>query len=160
MKKPTSLKVMMVCLVASVVLVSCKKEDPVLTPPTIAHVEVGLENSGVGIVGHDFHIEMDVVAGERIETIEIKIAQRTDETYASVWNYALIWEQYRGARNTNVHKHFTIPDDAPEGKYDFIIIVNDQNGTSFEAKRELNIYLPENLPAEYKHITDDHTYED
>jgi len=49
-----------------------------------------------------------------------------------------------------VHKPFTIPADAPEGAYDFVITVNDQNGATLEEKRKINIYRAENLPVDPK----------
>ncbi len=135
--------------VACAVLASCNKDDdPVLAEPTIENVEVGSGDNGIGVVGRDFHFEMDVVAGERIGTIQIRIEQRAGETYAKEWKYEITWEQYNGAKNTNVHKHFSIPEDTPEGEYDFVISVNDQNGTVLEETRTLNIYLPENLPVD------------
>jgi len=132
----------------STALLSCKKENeqPILAEPGISNVELGLGNSGIAIVGQDFHFEMDVEAGERIETISIRIVQRENENYTAEWHYEITWEQYKGARNTNVHKHFDIPEDAPEGTYDFLIIVNDQNGSKLEERHTLNIYLPDNLP--------------
>ena len=128
---------------------SCKKDtppDPAM--PVIEHMEVGLGDNGIGVIGEDFHVEMDVVAGDRIDVIQVRIEQRPDETYAREWRHEITWEQYRGAKNTNVHKHFDIPEDAPEGTYDFVIVVRDQNGAKLEETRVLNIFLRENLPVD------------
>lgn len=134
---------------AAIAVSSCEKDSPSEpTLPAIENIEVGLGDNGIGIVGEDFHLEMDVIAGERIDVIQVRIEQRTDETYAKEWHHEITWEQYRGARNTNIHKHFDIPEDAPEGTYDFVIIVNDQNGATLEETRTLNIYLRENLPVD------------
>lgn len=136
-------------VLVSTAFVACKKEheQPILSEPTISNVELGLGNSGIAVIGEDFHFEMDVVAGDRIATITINIVQRESESYTAEWRHQITWEQYKGARNTNVHKHFDIPDDAPEGTYDFLIIVIDQNGSQLEETHTLNIYLPDNLPA-------------
>ncbi|MCH7409497.1 DUF4625 domain-containing protein [Belliella sp. DSM 111904] len=134
-----------------VVLFSCQDEDdvaPDLAIPTIENVEIGLNNNEIGVVGRDFHFNADVVAGDRIENIQIKIMQREDETYAQAWSHEVTWDQYIDARNTNVHRHFNIPEDAVEGKYDFLIIVNDQNGTKLEELRAITIYEAENLPVD------------
>lgn len=134
---------------AGAVLVSCHKDnDPVPAAPTIENVEVGSGDNGIGVVGRDFHFNMDVVAGDRIGTIQVRIVQRAGETYAKEWEHEITWEQYNGAKNTNVHKHFDIPEDAPEGEYDFVIAVNDQSGAVLEEIRTVNIYLPENLPVD------------
>ena len=143
------MKFMAMGFMTCAVLASCNKDDgPVLAEPTIENVEVGLGNNGIGVVGRDFHFNMDVVAGDRIGTIQIRIEQRGGETYAPEWKHEITWEQYKDAKNTNVHKHFSIPEDAPEGEYDFVITVRDQNGAVLEETRTLNIYLPENLPVD------------
>ncbi|MFC3196642.1 DUF4625 domain-containing protein [Parapedobacter deserti] len=131
---------------------SCKKDtapDPIA--PVIENVEVGRGDNGIGVAGEDFHLEIDVVAGDRIDIILIRIEQRPDETYAREWSHEVTWEQYRGARNTNVHQHFDIPEDAPAGRYDFVIIVHDQNGTRLEERRTLNISAPQVLGMVYIH---------
>lgn len=61
-----------------------------------------------------------------------------------------VWDQYKGVKNTNVHKHFTIPVEAPEGKYDFYFIVIDENGTKLEIKETLVIIDPVNLAVDPK----------
>lgn len=119
-----------------------------LVEPTVKNVEIGSGDNGIGVVGRDFHFNMDVIAGDRIGTIQIRIEQRAGETYAKEWKHEITWEQYNGAKNTNVHKHFDIPEGAAEGEYDFVIVVNDQNGAVLEETRTLNIHLPENLPVD------------
>lgn len=119
---------------------SCKKESkPELATPTATNIEIGTANNKQAIRGRDFHLNVDVVAGGKIKAIEIKILQKTDQIYTSTWKFELSWEQYNGAKNVNVHKHFTIPVEAPEGKYDFYFIVMDENGTKLEIKENFNI---------------------
>ncbi|RZK39835.1 MAG: DUF4625 domain-containing protein [Pedobacter sp.] len=147
-------KKILIMLVATVlVLGGCKKdqfakdEKPV---PTIDNVEVGLNNNEIGVIGRDFHFNADVVAGEKIDVIKIKIQQRSGESYAKPWSHEIVWDQYKGARNTTIHKHFDIPGTAVEGKYDFIITVLDENGTKLEEKRAIQIYSAENLPVDLR----------
>ena len=115
--------------------------------PTIDKIELGLGNNEIGVIGEDFHFNAEVVAGDKIETVQIKIAQINTEKYSKVWSHEISWPQYTGAKNTTIHKHFDIPAEAPEGKYDFIISIKDQNGTSLEIKKTLNIYAAGNLPV-------------
>lgn len=134
---------------AAIAVSSCEKDSPPEPAmPGIENIEVGLGDNGIGIVGEDFHLEMDVVAGDRIDVIQVRIEQRAGKTYAKEWRHEITWEQYRGAKNTNVHKHFDIPADAPEGTYDFMIVVSDQNGATLEETRTLTIYRRENLPVD------------
>lgn len=104
-------------------------------------------NNETGVIGKDFHFNAEVTAGDKIESVQIKIAQISTETYSKSWSHEISWPQYAGAKNTTIHKHFDIPEDAPEGKYDFIIIIKDQNGTTLEVKKTLNIYAAGNLPV-------------
>lgn len=145
----TKIHNILLLLFAGLLFASCdvnNEDSP--TEPTIDGVEIGSGNNGQGIIGRDFHFDMNVVAGDLIESVQVKIEQRSDETYSSEWSFEITWDEYEGMKNTNVHKHFNIPEEAPEGHYDFLIIVNDQNGTQLEEVRTINIYLPENLPVD------------
>ena len=115
--------------------------------PTIDKIELGLGNNEIGTIGEDFHFNAEVIAADKIESVQIKIAQISTEKYSKVWSHELNWPQYAGAKNATIHKHFNIPTDAPEGKYDFIIIIKDQNATTLEVKKTLNIYAAGNLPV-------------
>ena len=115
--------------------------------PTIDKIELGLGNNETGVIGQDFHFNAEIVAADKIQDVQIKITQKSTETYSKAWNHEIVWTQYAGAKNATVHKHFDIPADAAEGKYDFTIIVNDQNGSRLEIKRNLTIYKLENLPV-------------
>lgn len=129
---------------------ACKKDtqpEPELAIPTIDNIEIGLGNNQIGVIGKDFHLNAEILAGDKIENVQVKILPRSGETYIKPWKFEITWDQYKDAKNATVHKHFDISEDAAEGKYDFIIIVNDQNGTILEEKREINIYKAENLPV-------------
>ena len=127
--------------------------------PIIENVEIGLGNNGIGVVGRDFHLDLDIVAGDKIDLVQVKIEPIEGESYADEWNFELTWEEYKGVKNTNVHKHFDIPEDAVEGKYDFFIIVTDENGTTLQETYEVEIVDPSNLAVDpilyIWHITTD-----
>lgn len=130
---------------------ACKKDsqpEPEWSKPTIDNIEIGLGNNQIGVIGKDFHFNAEILAGDKIEDVQVKILPRSGENYTKPWKLEITWDQYKGAKNATVHKHFDIPADAVEGKYDFLIIVNDQNGTTLEEKREIHIYEAENLPVE------------
>lgn len=149
--KIKALKHISVLFLSILTFTSCSndndQETAELLKPTIDKIELGLGNNEIGVIGKDFHFNAEVTAGDKIENIQIKIVQISTETYSKVWSHEINWTQYAGAKNTIVHKHFDIPADAAEGKYEFIITVNDQNGTKLEVKKNLNIYTTENLPV-------------
>lgn len=127
-------------IVLCYLLSNCEKEKELMPQmPKIENLEVGLNNNEIGVVGRDFHFNADIIAGDKIEKIQVKILPRSGESYSKVWRHEITWEQYKDARNAHVHEHFMIPGDAAEGKYDFVVIVNDQNGTILEEKRGITI---------------------
>lgn len=136
---------------AALAFSSCSNDDndsaPEKAVPTIDKVELGLGNNETATIGQDFHFNAEVTAGDKIENVQVKIVQKSSETYSKVWSHEVTWTQYADAKNATVHKHFDIPEDAAEGKYDFIIIVNDKNGSKLEVKKNLTIYKLENLPV-------------
>jgi len=130
------------------VFTACKNDiEPELLKPSLDNIEIGSGNNGIGVIGKDFHFNADVLAGDKIDYVQVKIQQRSNETYTKEWSFEITWEQYKGVKNANVHKHFDIAEDAAEGKYDFIIIVRDQNGSLLEEKGTVTLYKEENLPV-------------
>mgnify|MGYP003575371479 CR=1 FL=1 len=129
---------------------ACKKDkdEAELAKPTISNVEIGYANNKQAIKGRDFHLNADVIAGSKITTVEIKILQKANQSYTNPWKFEVTWDEFKGIRNTNVHKHFTIPKEAPEGLYDFLFIVNDENGTKLELKEDFVIIDAANMPVD------------
>ncbi len=128
---------------------SCEDNpDPILPSPSIDNVEIGSGNNHIGVIGRDFHLNADIIAGDKIDLVQVKIEQIAEETYADDWTFELTWDQFKGVKNVNIHQHFDIPEDAVEGKYDFFIIVTDENGTILEEKAEIQIIDPSDLAVD------------
>ena len=142
-------KSLVLFLLTAAAFTGCESDDnnePL--KPTAENIEIGTANSKRALIGRDFHFNADVIAGNKISAVELKILPKTGETYSKEWKLELSWPQYSGTKNTNVHKHFTIPAEAPEGKFDLYFIVLDENGTRLEIKEELTITDPANMPAD------------
>ena len=133
-------------------LSACKKENTEqdALKPTAENVEIGTSNNKRALRGRDFHFNADILAASKIKDVKLVISQKAGQTYTSSWKFELSWPEYIGAKNTNVHKHFTIPAIAPEGTYDFAVIVQDENGSQLEIKEDLVILDPANLPVDPK----------
>lgn len=131
---------------------SCSNDDDIvdemLPEPSMTNVEVGSGNNGQGTIGRDFHLNAEIVAGERIDMVSVDILPREDEEYAEDWSFTIEWDEFKGLRNTTVHKHFDIPEDAPEGNFDFVITVTDENGTMLEEVYDLQLIDASNLPVD------------
>lgn len=143
-------KVMVVLLLLVATFTACKKDkqEPELSKPTAEHIEIGYANNKRAIRGRDFHFNADVIAGDKIASVMVRILPKAGQTYSADWKMELPWEEFKGVKNTNVHKHFTIPVTAPEGTYHFIFIVNDENGTKLELKEDLVIIDAANMPVD------------
>jgi hypothetical protein len=130
---------------------ACKKDNidelhPETPKPKMENLELGLGDAGIGVIGEDFHFEGDILAVDKIDTVQVKFIQKAGQTYSKSWKHEITWTQYKGLKNTNIHKHFSIPKEAAEGKYDLVVIVRDENGSKLEVKRDFEIYTRANLP--------------
>ena len=143
-------KLFFLFFVAAATFTACNNDDDerTATKPTATNVEIGTANNKRALIGRDFHFNADIVAGDKIADVQLKILPKKGETYTKDWKCELSWIEYKSAKNTNVHKHFNIPAEAPEGKFDFYFIVKDENGTELEIKEELTITDPANMPAD------------
>ncbi|TYQ00174.1 uncharacterized protein DUF4625 [Tenacibaculum adriaticum] len=152
-------------------ITSCSNDDNDVQLPisSISEVEIGSANRGV--IGRDFHFNVEVLAGDMIDIVQININPREDETYTHDWSFEIVWDEFKGVKNATVHKHFEVPEDAAEGKYDFVITVTDENGTKLEETFEVEIIDPANLPVDPKlsfilrngsnlYIVNDETFEE
>lgn len=127
---------------------ACSNDDNEAAKPTATDIEIGTANNKQALIGRDFHFNADVTAGNKIANVQLKILPKTGEKYTKDWKLEFTWPEYIGTKNTNVHKHFTIPADAAEGKYDFLFIVTDENGTALEIKETITITDPANMPVD------------
>ncbi|WEK18530.1 MAG: DUF4625 domain-containing protein [Candidatus Pedobacter colombiensis] len=134
-------KIIVALLLFGTAFQACKKDkeaEPEKAIPTATNIEIGSGNK-LALRGRDFHFNADVIASDKIKEVQVKILQKNGEVYARYWKFELVWTEYSGTKNTNVHKHFTIPAEAPEGKYDFYFVVLDENGTKLEIREDLTI---------------------
>jgi hypothetical protein len=143
-------KLFLVFCLSTIAFTACNNDDDenTILKPTAQNIEIGTANNKRALIGRDFHFNADVVAGDKIADVQLKILPKKGETYTKDWKFELSWIEYKGAKNTNVHKHFNIPAEAPEGKFDFYFIVKDENGTQLEIKEEIIITDPANMPAD------------
>jgi len=134
-------------------IISCSSNDENTTEnlPEIIGLEVGVGNNHIGYIGVDLHIEAEVVAEERIHTIEIKISKESED---DPWEFLKIYNEFSGQRNAYFHKHIDIPTGITPGDYRFDFIVTDQAGNKTEETIGLQIvFLDDNEPPVINIIT-------
>ncbi|WP_418359228.1 DUF4625 domain-containing protein [Sphingobacterium detergens] len=144
------IKIILAFMLVSELFVSCKKDEqtPEITQPKAENIEIGYANNKQAIRGRDFHFNADLLAGDKIESVQVKILPKAGQTYTSPWKMEIAWDEFKGLKNANVHKHFTIPQEAPEGRYDFLFVVNDVNGSKLELREEFKIFDAANMPVD------------
>ncbi len=125
------------------VLFSCTKVET----PVISILEVGLDNSKIGIIGSDLHIEANIVAEGKIATVKVEIYPGESGT----WEFDSTYTEFSGKKNCEFHKHIDIPVDADAGEYQLSIEVTDMEGNITTATSDLQIQEPSD--TEYPVIT-------
>jgi len=130
-----------VLVLVMLIFAACEKNHPEpeleQPKPALENLELGLGNAGIGVIGEDFHFEDDILAVDKIDKVDGKILPKEGETYSKTWKHEITLDQYKGLKNANIHKHFNIPDDASEGKYELLVIVYEENGSKLEMKEIL-----------------------
>lgn len=130
---------------ACLLFFSCNKDDDPIAKPVISDIELGTNNSHVGVIGSDLHVEAEVTAEAKISRIEVLIHQ---EDNSSAWTFDSVYTEFAGLKNTTFHKHIDIPFTVAAGTYCFHFIVTDEDGqqTSIEIE-DLTILAPTDAVA-------------
>jgi hypothetical protein len=138
-------KIKTIAILALVILFtlnSCKREEPI-PKPEIDLTELGLDNSKIGYIGSDLHVEADIVAEGTIESVEIEIHPEEAQT----WEFDSVYTEFSGLKNTLFHKHIDIPATAEAGDYHFHFTVSDKEGNQTLVESEMEIQEPTDLVA-------------
>ena len=137
-------------VMAMFVFVSCSDDDDDFPAPLISNLEIGHHNSMIGHPGHDLHIDADIVAEGRIESVVIEIHYEGDHHHdhksgqhddhdGHAWEFEHTWTEFSGLLNARFHKHIDIPEDAKTGHYHFHFKVIDQQGKVTEIEEEFEL---------------------
>jgi len=137
-----------VILIFAIITTSCNDEE--INMPEILDFELGYENSKTARAGGDLHIDAEIIAENRIDVIEIEIhlegAHKKSLGSAHddhSWEVDMIFDKFRGLKNTTFHEDLDIPVDALPGEYHFHFKVIDMEGYTVSIEEELVILEPE-----------------
>ncbi len=138
----------------SIVLVSCDKDDDLdtSTPPEIYDLRAGTHDhsSNVVVVTPGAEIIVDFKARSlndgRLEAYHIEIHDHPEsgdpaDEFLIIDDFFDNDPTFRGTRNASVHKHISIPKDAPLGEYHVEVVVFDEFGNTTYA--DTLVYLVE-----------------
>lgn len=104
--------------------ISCKKQEKP-AKPVITLKELGYNNSKRVQIGTDLHVDAEIEAEGKINTITLEIHP---ETNGLTWHFDTVFNDYKGMKNADFHKHIHIPQNAQAGEYHFHLEVTDIEG--------------------------------
>ena len=126
---------------------SCKKVEI----PEILNFKLGYENSGIGYLGDELHIDAEIIAEGKIDKVILEIHHEGEHGKKTIsivlheeeWEVDTTYTKFRGLKNTTFHEHIEIPLWAETGEYHFHMKVIDMEGNLAEKAAELEIKAPE-----------------
>ncbi len=150
----TKISLLLIIVSAIIMFSSCEKEDET-SKPQINSFELGYQDSKLATLGNDLHIEAEVVAEGKINTIRVTIHPEGEHEEKSTlvimgegeWEFDSTYTEFSGLRNTTFHKHIDIPLTADTGTYHFHFIVTDVEGNKVEREEDLKIGQPDDTVA-------------
>lgn len=103
--------------------------------PSIGAIELGHDNSKVGTIGDDLHVEALLKAKHLIAEVKLVIASPTDASLKieQTFPQAVDKEVYK------LHQHVDIPANFTEGKYNLTLTLTDKEGEKAELKEEITL---------------------
>jgi len=157
MKSDTYIKLLIVT--ATLLFSSCEKDES--AKPLVDEFELGYQNSKKATLGNDLHINAEVVAEGRINTIQVEIHSEEEHGgkgtgslfHDGEWEFDSTYTEFKGLKNTSFHKHVDIPVTAEAGTYHFHFIVTDLEGNQTEIEEDLMIEQPDDTQAPVITIT-------
>jgi hypothetical protein len=138
-----------VILAIAVITLSCSKDDEVKMPE-ILEFELGYNNSKTVRAGSPLHIDADILAENGIDVIEIDIHYEGEHVGSLKiagefhrWELEIVYDKFRGLKNTTFHEDIDVPVDAEPGEYHFHFKVIDLKGYTVSFEDDLIVLAPE-----------------
>ena len=112
--------------VFTMALTSCSDDNDAPTNGNIIFddVEIGHDNSKVGTIGDDIHLEFEVKSSAKIKSIAVSFVKDANNKVEKVYNSL----KYVGVLNTTFHEHLDLPETLAEGVYTCTITVTNEQG--------------------------------
>jgi len=153
----TRVFIIAIAFIAGLFFASCEKNNEI-AKPVITILELGEGDSHsdnhIAIIGSDIHIEVEVVAEGKINTIQVLIHPEGEHHEKSMfddgheeWEVDTIYTKFSGLKNTTFHEHIDVDIHAEPGDYHFDFIVTDMEGNQSSAEAELEIQAPSDAVA-------------
>ena len=131
--------------ILSLSIISCDKdESDDVNPPVITAWEFGYENTGLAYAGSDLHIEAQIEAEGKVNTIQVTIHPEGEHKNLmhEEWEVDTTYTKFAGVINPTFHEHLDVPAEADTGHYHFHFIIIDMEGNVTEKEAELEVQYP------------------
>jgi len=143
-----SIKLMALIAIIPAFLISCDKNEN----PEITIHELGYENTKTVIAGSDLHIDAEIMAPQKISSIQLIIHSEEEHAAnipmkvkstnqeATEWEVDSIYTKgYAGVKNAEFHEHLDVPLTAESGHYHVHIKVTDMEGNQTVKEDEIEV---------------------
>jgi hypothetical protein len=142
----TKVLLMALAITSALFVTSCD-DDNSTSKPKVEITELGYDNSGIGYVGTELHIEAEIEAEAGIKKVEIEVHPEGEHHKSATDEHEDEWEEtytfeYDGELNTTFHQHIDIPTYAEVGHYHFHFVVSDMDGRQTAVETEVEVQLP------------------
>jgi len=147
------IKLFALITVMSFTFTSCEKDEEAAAPVITIH-ELGYENTKTVVAGSDLHIDAEILASQKIASIQIIIHSEAEHAAAPAqkvsskisvteWAVDSIYTRgYDGVKNVDFHEHLEVPVTAELGHYHFHMKVTDMDGNQTIKEDEIEILAP------------------
>ncbi|SDR00684.1 protein of unknown function [Chryseobacterium soldanellicola] len=136
--------------VVLLLITSCRNDDEQMQPqPNIIALEVGLGNSHTSYIGSDIHIEAEIEASGKINTVEVEVFKKD----GAGWQTKKVYSEFSGQLNTTFHKHIDVAPDAAPGNYVLRMKVTDMLGQSRTVDEDLELIILQDSVSPIINIT-------
>jgi hypothetical protein len=134
-------KVSVLIAMFAVISLACDKQDDI--QPEITIHELGHENSKLVKAGAELHVDVEVLAQNKIDWVRIQIHAEEHKSFSfkinDGWEFDSTYTEFTGLKNAEFHKHLHISDEALAGAYHFHFSLSDLEGNYAFVEDELTV---------------------
>jgi hypothetical protein len=125
------------------ILLSCKDDNVDNTKPTINLIKP--DQNQIFNIGDEICLEAELSDDIALKSYKVDIHNNFDHhehnKQSNAFNYNNNWD-ISGNKNTSIHQHIDIPEDATPGNYHFMIYCTDMSGNETHVARDIEIVNP------------------
>ncbi|MFT3737986.1 MAG: DUF4625 domain-containing protein [Breznakibacter sp.] len=140
--------ILVLSAVSMFIATGCSKDDDP-AKPSVTITELGADNGQTVVAGTELHIEAEITADGKINTVVVTIHHEEGADHVTSlkstqeWEEEIVYTEFTGKKNAEFHKHIDVPADAEPGSYHIHITVTDMEGYEATAEGEFTVTTAE-----------------